>query len=102
MKKIETLNKAIEVESRKMKKEAAIREKDSATATKTDDNARSGNSLTRSAFPLFFFTLSMLRSNHSSKYVTSFCSAAPSGSKHFEEDTFIGRKRSIRFLCSSV
>lgn len=48
MKKIETLNKAIEVESRKMKKEAAIREKDSATATKTDDNARSGNSLTSS------------------------------------------------------
>ncbi|CAN4126990.1 unnamed protein product [Withania somnifera] len=42
MKKIETLNKAIEVESRKMKKEAAIRE------TKTDDSARSRNSLTSS------------------------------------------------------
>ncbi|MCD7451710.1 hypothetical protein HAX54_013093 [Datura stramonium] len=47
MKKIETLNKAIEVESRKMKREAAIREKDS-VSTKIDDNARSRNSLTSS------------------------------------------------------
>ncbi|CAN4114626.1 unnamed protein product [Withania somnifera] len=42
VKKIETLSKAIEVESRKMKREAAIRE------TKTDDNARNRNSLTSS------------------------------------------------------
>ncbi|XP_055827582.1 microtubule-associated protein 70-5-like isoform X2 [Solanum dulcamara] len=48
MKKIETLNKAIEVESRKMKRESAIREKDSVSSTKTDDNARSRNSLTSS------------------------------------------------------
>lgn len=41
MKKIETLNKAIEDESRKMKRETAIREKDSVTSTKTDENARS-------------------------------------------------------------
>lgn len=53
MKKIETLNKAIEVECRKMKREAAIREKDS-VSTKPDDNTRSRNSLTRSPFPLFF------------------------------------------------
>nr|XP_016511567.1 PREDICTED: microtubule-associated protein 70-5-like [Nicotiana tabacum] len=45
MKKIETLNKAIEVECRKMKREAAIREKDS-VSTKPDDNTRSRNSLT--------------------------------------------------------
>ncbi|XP_060186458.1 microtubule-associated protein 70-5-like [Lycium barbarum] len=47
MKKIETLNKAIEVESRKMKREAAIREKD-LVSTKTDDNTRNRNSLTSS------------------------------------------------------
>ncbi|XP_009591783.1 microtubule-associated protein 70-5-like [Nicotiana tomentosiformis] len=47
MKKIETLNKAIEVECRKMKREAAIREKDS-VSTKPDDNTRSRNSLTSS------------------------------------------------------
>ncbi|XP_047256996.1 microtubule-associated protein 70-5, partial [Capsicum annuum] len=39
MKKIETLNKAIEVESRKMKREAAIREKDSVSSMKTDKKA---------------------------------------------------------------
>ncbi|KAM3328145.1 microtubule-associated protein 70-5 [Capsicum galapagoense] len=39
MKKIETLNKAIEVESRKMKREAAIREKDSVSSMKTDEKA---------------------------------------------------------------
>ncbi|KAJ8551780.1 hypothetical protein K7X08_021795 [Anisodus acutangulus] len=46
MKKIETLYKAIEVESRKMKSEAAIREK-YLVSTKTDDTTRSINSLTR-------------------------------------------------------
>ncbi|XP_015057831.1 microtubule-associated protein 70-5-like [Solanum pennellii] len=48
MKKIDTLNKAIEVESRKMKRESAIREKDSVSSIKTDDNVRSRNSLTSS------------------------------------------------------
>ncbi|XP_004250289.1 microtubule-associated protein 70-5 [Solanum lycopersicum] len=48
MKKIDTLNKAIEVESRKMKRESAIRERDSVSSIKTDDNVRSRNSLTSS------------------------------------------------------
>ncbi|PIN18609.1 hypothetical protein CDL12_08712 [Handroanthus impetiginosus] len=47
MKKIETLTRAIEVESKKMKREAAIREKDS-TLTKVEEKIRNTNSAKRS------------------------------------------------------
>ncbi|KAL3627280.1 hypothetical protein CASFOL_028643 [Castilleja foliolosa] len=46
MKKIETLTRAIEVESKKMKREAAIRDKDS-TFIKTDEKIRNINSSKR-------------------------------------------------------
>lgn len=46
MKRIETLARAIEVESKKVKREAAIREKDSALA-KLDEKIRSPNSSKR-------------------------------------------------------
>ncbi|GFP80500.1 microtubule-associated protein 70-5, partial [Phtheirospermum japonicum] len=48
MKKIETLTRAIEVESKKMKREAAIREKDS-NLIKTDEKIRNTNSSKRLA-----------------------------------------------------
>ncbi|CAA0818012.1 Microtubule-associated protein 70-5 [Striga hermonthica] len=48
MKKIETLTRAIEVESKKMKREAAIREKDS-SLIKSDEKIRSTNSSKRLA-----------------------------------------------------
>lgn len=46
MKKVETLARAIEVESKKTKREAAMREKDSALA-KLDEKMRSTNSSKR-------------------------------------------------------
>ena len=46
MKKVETLARAIEVESKKIKREAAIREKDSALV-KLDEKTRSPNSSKR-------------------------------------------------------
>lgn len=48
MKKIETLARAMEVESKKAKREAATREKDSALA-KVEDKIRSTNSSKRLA-----------------------------------------------------
>lgn len=48
MKKIGTLAKALEVESKKVKREAAIREKDSAL-TKVDEKMRNTNSSKRLA-----------------------------------------------------
>lgn len=53
MKKIDTLNRAIEVESRKMKREAATREKDS-TIIKADEKIRITNSSKRLAIILNF------------------------------------------------
>ncbi|KAL3820833.1 hypothetical protein ACJIZ3_006738 [Penstemon smallii] len=47
MKKIETLTRAIEVELKKTKREAAIREKDSTTSLKVDDKIRNKNSSKR-------------------------------------------------------
>lgn len=57
-KKIETLTKAIEVESRKTKREAAIREKDSSSTTKYDGNIRQTKSLKRSVINLNTSTIS--------------------------------------------
>lgn len=56
IKKVETLARAIEVESKKIKREAAIREKDSALV-KLDEKIRSPNSSKRLAlldFPILF------------------------------------------------
>ncbi|KAL8033012.1 hypothetical protein ABFX02_13G135600 [Erythranthe guttata] len=47
MKKIDTLTRAVEVESKKMKREAAIRDKDS-TVVKVDEKIRNTNSTKRS------------------------------------------------------
>ncbi|KAK4485178.1 hypothetical protein RD792_007791 [Penstemon davidsonii] len=47
MKKIETLTRAIEVELKKTRREAAIREKDSTTSLKVDDKIRNKNSSKR-------------------------------------------------------
>lgn len=54
MKKVDTLIKSFEVESKKMKREAAIREKDSASAKVDDKKNRNTNSSKRLVlFPSF-------------------------------------------------
>lgn len=58
MKKIGTLAKALEVESKKVKREAAIREKDSAL-TKVDEKMRNTNSSKRLAIYTMIFSLAL-------------------------------------------